>query len=90
MVSGCRWTRDDLRNKTGMVVIEMDIPTGYVVMNDRLREYVKSGAVPTLSRAEFYDRKVVFYLDYVSTSSLTNSCTVNCGQLQWILMASGP
>ena len=59
-----------------MVVIEMDIPTGYVVMNDRLREYVKSGAVPTLSRAEFYDRKVVFYLDYVSTSSLTNSCTV--------------
>ncbi len=53
-----------------MVVMEMDIPTGYVVMNDKLRSYVQSGVVPTLSRAEFYSRKVVFYLDYVSCNVL--------------------
>ena len=61
-----RWTRPDLREKTGMVVIEMDLPTGYIVMNNHLREYVQSGVVPTLNRAEFYDKKIVFYLDYVS------------------------
>lgn len=49
-----------------MAVMEIDIPTGYVVMNDELRLYVQSGAVPTLSRAEFYDKKTIFYLDYVS------------------------
>ena len=44
----------------------MDLPTGYIVMNNHLREYVQSGVVPTLNRAEFYDKKIVFYLDYVS------------------------
>ena len=52
-----------------MVVIEMDMPTGYVVMNDDLREYVQSGAVPTLGRAEFFNKKVNFYLDSVSIHS---------------------
>jgi hypothetical protein len=50
-----------------MVVIEVGIPNGYVVMNDDLRAYVRSGEVPTLGGAEWYDRKVIFYFDYVST-----------------------
>ena len=49
-----------------MTVIEADIPTGYVVMNDDLREYVQSGVVPQLRRAEFKNRTMTFYLDYVS------------------------
>ena len=49
-----------------MVVMEMDLPTGYIVLNDNLRDYVRSGKVPTLNRAEYYNRKIVFYLDYVS------------------------
>ena len=50
---------------SGLAVLEVDIPTGYVVMNDTLRDYVQSNTVPNLKRAEFYERKVVFYFDYV-------------------------
>ena len=50
---------------SGLAVLEVDIPTGYVVMNDTLRDYVQSNTVPNLRRAEFYGRKVVFYFDYV-------------------------
>ena len=49
-----------------MIALEISIPNGYVVMNDDLRAYVRSGEVPTLGGAEWYDRKVIFYFDYVS------------------------
>jgi hypothetical protein len=49
-----------------MAVMEIDIPTGYIVMNDTLRDYVRSNLVPNLKRAEFYGRKIVFYFSYVS------------------------
>ena len=61
--------RPDVSERTGMTVMEIDLPTGYVVMNDRLRTYVQSGIVPTLSRAEFYNKKIVFYIDYVREPS---------------------
>ncbi|ESO98375.1 hypothetical protein LOTGIDRAFT_231429 [Lottia gigantea] len=51
---------------SGLSVLEIDIPTGYVVMNDTLREYVQSEIVPNLKRAEFYGRKVVFYFSHLS------------------------
>lgn len=60
-----RWVRPDISNTSGMTVLEMDIPTGYKVTNDVLRAYAQSGRVPTLRRAESYNRKVVFYFDYV-------------------------
>jgi len=50
---------------TGLTVMEVELPTGYVIMNDDMRLYVQSGEVPTLRRAFYYSKKVVFYLDYV-------------------------
>ena len=66
MVLLYRWARPDLSNHSGMAVLEVHVPTGYVITNDVLRAYAQSGDVPTLRRAEAYDRKVVFYFDYVS------------------------
>ncbi|RUS68879.1 hypothetical protein EGW08_023358 [Elysia chlorotica] len=54
---------------SGLSVLEVDLPTGYVVMNDTLRNYVRSGAVPNLRRAEFYKRTVFYYFDFVDQSS---------------------
>ena len=51
---------------SGLSVLEVDVPTGYVVMNDTLRDYVRSELIPNLKRAEFYGRKVVFYFSSVS------------------------
>ena len=53
-----------------MAVLEVDLPSGFIVMNDTLRDYVRSGIRPNLKRAEFYGRKVVFYFSYVSRSIL--------------------
>ena len=52
--------------QSGLSVMEIDIPSGYVIMNDTLRALVQSKNPPNLKRAEFYGRKVVFYFDYVS------------------------
>ena len=60
------WLFQEKSLTSGLAVLEVDIPTGYVVMNDTLRDYVRSGIVPNLRRAEFYERKVVYYFDYVS------------------------
>ncbi|XP_076470049.1 CD109 antigen-like [Babylonia areolata] len=62
------WLYTDRGLTTGLSVLEIDLPTGYIVMNDTLRDYVRSGVVPSLRRAEFYGRKVVFYFSYVDTS----------------------
>ena len=61
-----RWIYTERSYTSGLAVLEVDIPTGYVVMNDTLRDYVRSGITPNLKRAEFYSRKVVFYFNYVS------------------------
>lgn len=52
-----------------MAVMEIHVPTGYVVTNDVLRLYAQSGNVSTMHRAEAYGRKAVFYFDYVSLIS---------------------
>ena len=64
-VVACSWSRKDISMTTGLTVLEVELPTGYVIMNDDLRLYVQSGDVPTLRRAFYYSKKVVFYLDYV-------------------------
>jgi hypothetical protein len=61
-----RWVYQERSLTSGMAVMEIDIPTGYIVMNDTLRDYVRSNLVPNLKRAEFYGRKIVFYFSYVS------------------------
>ena len=63
-----RWLKPEpyTNAQTGMVVMEIRIPTGYVITNDILRLYTQSGVVPNLGRAESYGNKVNFYFDYVS------------------------
>ncbi|KAL3859107.1 hypothetical protein ACJMK2_009340 [Sinanodonta woodiana] len=63
-----RWLYTDRSLEAGLTVLEVDIPTGFVVMNDTLRQFVKSGVQSNLKRAEFYDRKVVLYFSHLDTS----------------------
>ncbi|GFO45329.1 macroglobulin complement-related 2 [Plakobranchus ocellatus] len=64
----CSWAYTERSLTSGLAVLEADLPTGYVVMNDTLRDYVRSGVVPNLRRAEFYGRKVVYYFDFLDQS----------------------
>lgn len=61
------WVYETRSKQSGLTVLEIDIPSGYVIMNDTLRALVNNPASPAnLKRAEFYKRKVVFYFEYVS------------------------
>ncbi|XP_071092281.1 CD109 antigen-like [Haliotis cracherodii] len=62
------WAYTEKSLTSGLAVLEIDIPTGYMIMNNTLREYVQSGIVPNLRRAEFYSRKIVFYFEYLDQS----------------------
>ena len=64
-----RWLYTERSLESGLTVLEVEIPTGYVVTNHSLKEYVRSGQTPNLRRAEFYNRKVVFYFDRVSSNN---------------------
>ncbi|PVD21251.1 hypothetical protein C0Q70_19422 [Pomacea canaliculata] len=68
MTPCARWVFTDLSKTSGLSVLEIDLPTGFIIMNDTLRDYVRSGAVPTLKRAEFYGRKLVFYFSHLDES----------------------
>lgn len=75
-----RWTAEDMPTikESGMAVFEIDLPTGYVVMNDDLRRYVEGGSVPTLRRALYRPGKIHFYFDKVGDRSRHASYEINC------------
>ncbi|GAB1599163.1 C3 and PZP-like alpha-2-macroglobulin domain-containing protein 8 [Argonauta hians] len=62
------WKFKEWSEVSGMSVLEVDIPTGYVVLNSTLRQYVQAGIVPNLMRAESYNRKIVFYFESLDES----------------------
>ena len=49
-----------------MAVLDVAIPTGYMVQQQKLDAYVRNQEVRNLQRAKFLHQKVVFYFDYVS------------------------
>ncbi|KAH3771981.1 hypothetical protein DPMN_173312 [Dreissena polymorpha] len=63
-----RWVYTERSQQSGLTVLEIDLPTGFVIMNHTLQDYVRSKQVPNLKRAEMYYNKVVFYFSHVDTS----------------------
>lgn len=49
-----------------MAVLDVAIPTGYWIQQQKLDSYVLSKRVRNLQRARYQERKVLFYFDYVS------------------------
>lgn len=77
-----RWIHTQESYSSGMAVLEVTIPTGYIIQQQELDHYVHSGQVRNLQEARFQERKVVFYFDYVSTPQevkihiVTQSCFI--------------
>ena len=61
-----RWVNTQESYASGMAVLEVTVPTGYLIQQQELDHYVHSGTVRNLQEARFQERKVVFYFDYVS------------------------
>lgn len=51
-----------------MAVLDVAIPTGYMIQQQKLDKYILSRRVRNLQRARFQEKKVLFYFDFVSES----------------------
>lgn len=68
-----RWTNLNESDRSGLAVLDVAIPTGYMIQQQRLDAYVLSRRVRNLQRARFLDRKVLFYFNYVSHCNIVIS-----------------
>ncbi|GFS99779.1 CD109 antigen [Nephila pilipes] len=76
-ITSCqRWTLLEESEKSGMAVLEVDIPTGYVIQQQRLDTYVHSGKVRNLREARYSERKVSFYFTYLDQENTCLSFTI--------------
>lgn len=49
-----------------MTVLDVAIPTGYFMQQQKLDNYVLGQRVRNLKRAKYEEKRVLFYFDYVS------------------------
>ncbi|KAH9631713.1 hypothetical protein HF086_014714, partial [Spodoptera exigua] len=60
------WTLTQESPRSGMAVLEVGVPTGYMIQQQKLDAYVLARKVPTLQRAKYLPTKILFYFDYLS------------------------
>lgn len=61
-----RWIHTSESIRSGMAVLDVTIPTGYWIQQQKLDAYILSKRVRNLQRARFFHNKVLFYFDFVS------------------------
>lgn len=59
-----------------MAVLDVTIPTGYWIQQQKLDAYILSRRVRNLQRARYQHNKVLFYFDYVRNSLILVFCTI--------------
>ncbi|XP_026320677.1 uncharacterized protein LOC113230803 [Hyposmocoma kahamanoa] len=70
------WTLLEESPRSGMAVLEVGIPTGYMIQQQKLDAYVLSRRVPTLQRAKFLPAKMLFYFDYLDQEQTCVNFTI--------------
>lgn len=73
LLSISRWTHLNESIRSGMAVLDVTIPTGYWIQQQKLDAYILSKRVRNLQRARFVNNKVLFYFDYVSAHFTFNN-----------------
>lgn len=64
-----RWVNSNESIRSGMAVLDVAIPTGYFMQQQKLDNYVLGQRVRNLKRAKYEEKRVLFYFDYVSVGS---------------------
>lgn len=71
-----KWTHQNESDRSGMAVLEVSIPTGYYLQQQRLDTYVLWGRVRNLRRAKYTEQKVIFYFDYLDQDQICVNFTI--------------
>lgn len=71
-----RWTNVNESVRSGMAVLDVTIPTGYIIQQQKLDEYTLTRNVRNLQRARFNGQKVIFYFDYLDETDICVNFTV--------------
>ena len=59
-----------------MAVLDVTIPTGYIIQQQTLDRYILSRQVRNLQRARFQPSKVLFYFDYLDQEETCVNFTI--------------
>ncbi|KAI5634954.1 a-macroglobulin receptor domain-containing protein [Phthorimaea operculella] len=70
------WTLLEESPRSGMAVVEVGLPTGYMIQQQKLDAYVLSRRVRTLQRAKYTPSKMLFYFDYLDQESTCVNFTI--------------
>ena len=70
------WVNSNESSRSGMAVLDVAIPTGYIIQQQVLDRYIRSRQVRNLQRARFLDRKVLFYFDYLDEEETCVNFTI--------------
>ena len=73
-----RWLFREAGDSSGVSVLEVTVPTGYGTSKDVLRKLVLEGKVPHLRRAEFKERKIMFFFEKVGVCGCVLMCVFGC------------
>ncbi|XP_015919307.1 CD109 antigen [Parasteatoda tepidariorum] len=74
--SCAKWTYTKESETSGVAVMEIALPTGYLIHKPDMDTYVFSRKVPRLKRGRVYPKSAVFMFDYLDTSWLCVNFTV--------------
>lgn len=59
-----------------MAVLDVTIPTGYIIQQQTLDKYILSRQVRNLQRARYQEKKVLFYFDYLDNEETCINFTI--------------
>ncbi|CAD6233371.1 GSCOCT00007160001.2-RA-CDS [Cotesia congregata] len=71
-----RWTNFNESERSGMAILDVTIPTGYIIQQQNLDAYVRAREVRNLQRARFAEQKVLFYFDYLDNEETCVNFTI--------------
>lgn len=78
------WIYTEESPRSGMAVLDITIPTGYMIQQQKLDAYVRNQEVKNLQRARFLEQKVVFYFDYLDDTETCVKFTIE----RWLPVAN--
>lgn len=56
-----KWINTNESSRSGMAVLDVTIPTGYIIQQQTLDTYIRSKQVRNLQRARFQEKKVLLF-----------------------------